>query len=76
MQVVSRVGCLEEVGVQLGMEQSNMYKAGLKTILSENLKETPAARGGVLGGKIGKWAGTPLPGAPPLPLTAVSCVSS
>ena len=76
MQVVSRVGCLEEVAVQRGTEQSNMYKAGLKTILSENLKETPAARWGVLGGETGKQAGTPLPGAPPPPLTAVSCLSS
>lgn len=76
MQVVSRVGCLEEVAVQRGTEQSNMYKAGLKTILSENLKETPAARRGVLGGETGKQAGTPLPGAPPPPLTAVSCLSS
>lgn len=45
MQVVSRVACLEEVGVQLGTEQSNMCQAGLKTTFSENLKETPAARG-------------------------------
>ena len=66
VQVVSKVACLEEVGVQLGTEQSNMYQAGLKTTFSENLKETSAAGGADLGGKIRKWAVTPPPGVTPL----------
>lgn len=71
MQVVSRVACLEEVGVQLGPEQSNMYQTGLKTTFSENLKETPAASGGRPGRKDWKagrdpaaWCHPPHPSRP------------
>lgn len=61
--------------MKLGMGLSDPWEPGRKTLFYKKLKDTPVARGRVLGGKIGKQARTPGPWSLPSLTAAVSFMS-
>lgn len=65
--MVSMVGCLEAVAVELGTGLRDPWESGLRSVFERKVMDTAVARGLVLGGKRGKQARTLLPWSLPCP---------